>query len=154
MVSFELNGNKVTTNVPSDTPLLWVLREEFRLLGTKFGCGKSICGACTVLLDGYSTRTCTLPLSAVANRSVETIEYMSEEGIHPVQAAWARNSVPQCGYCQSGQIMQAIGLLEQNKKWTEQELFDGMSQNLCRCGTYTKIMDAVIEAAEDMGKLR
>ncbi len=153
MIKFELNGQSVEVNVPEETPLLWVVREELKKKGTRFGCGRGICGSCTMHIDGQPTRTCILPVSVVKNRKVTTIEAMKADDLHPVQKAWIKHSVPQCGYCQSGQVMQAIGLLDQNKKWTEDELVDSMSGNLCRCGTYNKIKKALLEAAKEMGKL-
>lgn len=153
MIKFKLNGKNVKVDVPPETPLLWVIREELGLLGTKFGCGRALCGACTVHLNGKAIRTCVMPVSAVAGQSVRTIEGIQSDQQHPVQQAWIKHNVPQCGYCQSGQIMQAISLIENSKKITENELLSGMDGNLCRCGTYNKIKKALVEAASDMGRL-
>lgn len=155
MIELTVNGKKVQVDVPEDTPLLWVIREELKLTGTKFGCGKGLCGACTVHLNGNATRTCILPVSAAEGQSVNTIESLEKDGkLHEVQQAWIKHNVPQCGYCQSGQIMQAISVIENNNKQTKDELTKQMSDNLCRCGTYHKIKEAIFEAAENMGKLK
>ena len=154
MIRFQLNGKKVETKVPMDTPLLWVVREEFGLRGSKFGCGKGICGSCTMHLDDQPTRSCILPIAAISNKKVNTIESKGVEKLHPVQQAWIKHSVPQCGYCQSGQVMQAIGLLESQDQWQEEDLLATMSSIICRCGTYNKIKKAVVEAAQQMGKLK
>ena len=155
MFEFNFNGEVTKVDVPSGTPLLWVVREELKRKGTKFGCGKGLCGACTMHLNCEPTRTCILPVDAVAGQKVTTIEHQKGSGgeLHPVQKAWVKHSVPQCGYCQSGQIMQAIGLLNRQQKWTETELVASMSGNLCRCGTYNKIKTALLDAAREMGKL-
>ncbi|MBC87570.1 MAG: (2Fe-2S)-binding protein [Bdellovibrionaceae bacterium] len=153
MIEFELNGSKVQVDVPPDTPLLWVLREELELTGTKFGCGKALCGSCTIHINGSATRSCVMPISAVSGSSITTIEGIQQNDLHPVQKAWVRNNVPQCGYCQSGQIMQAISLIENSEKITENQLLEGINGNLCRCGTYNKIKTALIEAAEEMGRI-
>lgn len=153
MVKVKLNGRDIKIDVPEDTPLLWAIREEAELKGTKFGCGKGVCGACTVHLNGAPTRSCVLPIAAVEGQNVDTIESQGTGGLHPVQKAWIRHSVPQCGYCQSGQVMLAIGLLESKQRWQEDQLLQQMDANLCRCGTYNKIKTAVLEAARDMGKL-
>lgn len=152
-MDLEVNGKKMSVDVPPDTPLLWVIREELKLKGTKFGCGKGICGSCTVHLNGQPTRTCILPSSAAQGQKVTTIDGLSKDDLHPVQKAWIKHGVPQCGYCQSGQLMLAMGLLENQKKWTEDSLMDSMDINLCRCGTYNKMKLAVIEAAKEMGRL-
>lgn len=153
MVEFTLNGNNVQVDVPGDTPLLWVLREELGLTGTKFGCGMAQCGACTVHLNGEAIRTCVMPISAVANQSITTIEGIMANDLHPVQKAWVKHKVPQCGYCQSGQIMQAISLLEKQKQVDFDALSAGMNGNICRCGTYNKIKAALRDAAVEMGRV-
>lgn len=153
MVQFTLNGKKTKLDIPGDTPLLWAVREEVGLKGTKFGCGKGLCGSCTMHLNGNPTRTCIMPVSAIEGQNVETIESQGTNQLHPVQKAWIKNNVPQCGYCQSGQVMLAIGLLESKSSWKEDELLDQMNANLCRCGTYNKIKQSVLEAAKEMGKL-
>lgn len=151
MIEFELNGLQVSVDVPGDTPLLWVVREELNLTGTKFGCGKGLCGACTVHLDGTATRTCVLPVAAVAGKKVTTIEGLSENGPTELQKVWVELGVPQCGYCQSGQIMQASSLLNQNKKPTDEDIDAAMSGNICRCGTYLKIKAAIKQASASKG---
>ncbi|SMF31018.1 (2Fe-2S)-binding protein [Pseudobacteriovorax antillogorgiicola] len=154
-ISFEFNGQQIGVEAPGDTPLLWVIREELRATGTKFGCGRGLCGSCTVHLNGQAVRSCVMPVSACHQQKVRTIEDLGEQQGHPVQKAWVKHSVPQCGYCQSGQVMQAASLLDNaTTPMTESELVDGMSNNLCRCGTYHKIKDAVVEAAKNMGKLK
>lgn len=154
MTEFTLNDQVVKVDVPGDTPLLWVLREELKLRGTKFGCGRGICGACTVHLNGQPTRICVLPLEAAANGKVETIEHLSKDGkLHPVQEAWKKFNVAQCGYCQPGQIMKAVALINQKEKWQEADLVESMTGNLCRCGTYNALRDALIDAARNMGRL-
>ncbi len=147
-IAFTLNGREQRVDVEPDTPLLWVVREQFELTGTKFGCGKGLCGACTVHMDGYPIRSCSFPVSAVAGRQITTIEGIapSLDELHPVQQVWMANSVPQCGYCQSGQIMAAVALLEQNTNPSDDEINAAMS-NICRCGTYPRIRTAVKEAA-------
>ena len=146
MIEFELNGSSQQLDVDPSTPLLWVLRDSLGLTGTKFGCGMGLCGACTVHLEGSAVRSCSLPLSVVAGKKVTTIEAMAGE--HPLQQAWVDHNVPQCGYCQSGQIMAAAALLVTNPTPTDQEIRDGMSGNLCRCGTYNKIHSAIRSVAE------
>jgi len=150
MVKFRLNGREVEVDPPPGKPLLWVLREDLRLTGTKFGCGRSLCGACTVHLDGKAVRSCTLPASSVAGREVRTIEgLVSADGTpHPVQLAFIEEQVPQCGYCQSGQIMSAVALLAENPSPSVQEIGSFMDGNLCRCGTYLRIRRAIQRAAE------
>lgn len=138
-----VNKRKQRIQVAADTPLLWVLRDELALVGTKFGCGRALCGACTVHLDGKAVRSCGLPVSAVGNKEVTTIEGLSEKGDHPVQKAWIEVDVPQCGYCQSGQIMQAASLLAANKNPSLAEIRTGMIGNICRCGTYPRIEKAI-----------
>jgi isoquinoline 1-oxidoreductase alpha subunit len=145
-VQLRVNDKTVTVNAAADTPLLWVLREELGLVGTKFGCGMGICGACTVLVDGHATRGCVTPVESVAGKAVTTIEGLN--GSHPLQKAWDELDVPQCGYCQSGQIMQAKSLLERTPNPTDAEIDAAMSNNLCRCGTYLRIRKAIKRAAE------
>jgi isoquinoline 1-oxidoreductase alpha subunit len=141
--SFTLNGKMVTVDAPADATLLWTLRERLNLTGTKFGCGISACGACTIHLDGMAMRSCTTPLSLVAGRKVTTIEGLSENNDHPLQLAFQDEQVPQCGYCQSGQIMQAVSLLSANPNPTDDQIIGQMNGVLCRCGTYTRIMKAI-----------
>jgi aerobic-type carbon monoxide dehydrogenase small subunit (CoxS/CutS family) len=131
-------------------PLLWYLRDVLGLTGTKFGCGVSLCGACTVHQNGDAIRACVTPMSAAAGTEIRTIEDLSKSGLHPVQKAWMQMNVPQCGYCQSGQIMQAVALLGKNHKPTDQEIDDGMAQNICRCGTYQRIRAAIKAAGKEM----
>ncbi len=147
MISFRINGKRVEGTSSPDTPLLWVIRDELGLPGTKFGCGIGQCGACTVHLDGEAVRSCQTPLSAVAGKSVTTIEGLSRNGDHPVQRAWVAEQVPQCGYCQSGQIMSAAALLQGNQTPTDDEIDTAMEGNICRCGTYQRIRKAVHRAA-------
>ncbi len=149
MVSFAVNGKAVKSGLPADTPLLWVIRDELGLTGTKFGCGIALCGACTVHLDGAPVRSCSTPLSAAEGKKVTTIEGLSPTGNHPLQQAWVAEQVPQCGYCQSGQIMQAAALLATNKKPTRQQIVRHMDGNLCRCGTYSRIVKAIERAAKE-----
>lgn len=145
--TFKLNGVEKTVDVPDEMPLLWVLRDVLGMMGTKFGCGMAQCGACTVHLDGAAVRTCILPMSEVAGKSVTTIEGLgTPEKLHPVQAAWMAEGVPQCGYCQSGQIMSAAALLAQNHKPNDEEIANAMSGNICRCGTYPRIHRAIQRA--------
>jgi isoquinoline 1-oxidoreductase alpha subunit len=141
-----VNGQTYEVDVPPDMPLLWVIRDVIGLTGTKFGCGIAACGACTVHVDGVAVRSCTLPVSSV-NGKVTTIEGLSAKGDHPVQKAWAKNMVPQCGYCQSGQMMQAASLLKMNSKPSDEDIDSAMAGNICRCGTYTRIRTAIKEAA-------
>ncbi len=148
MVTFRLNGRPQEVDVPSDTPLLWVLRDTVKLTGTKFGCGIGQCGACTVHLNGNPVRSCQTPISAVAGAEVMTIEGLSAEGDHPVQRAWVEEQVPQCGYCQSGQIMSAVALLAQTGRPTDEDIDRAMTGNVCRCGTYNAIRRAIHRAAE------
>ena len=152
MPSFQLkvNGESKTVEVASDTPVLWVLRDHLNLVGTKFGCGIGQCGACTVHLDGNATRSCQLQVSQIEGKAITTIEGLSKDGTHPVQEAWKEIDVPQCGYCQAGQIMTATAFLEQNPKPSEQEIRNAMHGNLCRCASYTRIRKAVAIAAEKM----
>jgi isoquinoline 1-oxidoreductase alpha subunit len=147
MFSLKVNGRMQQVDVSEDTPLLWVLRDHLRLTGTKYGCGVGQCGACTVHLDGAAVRSCLLPVSAVGKASVTTIEGLSEKGDHPVQQAWVEADVPQCGYCQAGQIMTAAAFLKRNPNPTAQQAMDAMQGNLCRCGAYHRIRDGVMAAA-------
>jgi isoquinoline 1-oxidoreductase alpha subunit len=146
-VSLVVNGTAYSADVEPETPLLWVLRDSLKLTGTKFGCGIAQCGACTVLIDGESVRSCSLPVSAAAGKPITTIEGLSAEGTHPVQLAWIELDVPQCGYCQSGQIMAAVALLRQKPKPTDVDINREMT-NICRCGTYPRIRAAIHRAAE------
>ena len=148
-IEFELNGSRTSLKQPPHTALLWVLREHLKLTGTKFGCGSGLCGACTVHLDGQPMRACITPISAVAGKSITTIEGLSKDQSHPLQKAWIETQVPQCGYCQSGQIMQAAALLESNKNPSREEIVAYMNGNICRCGTYLRIMRAIKIAATE-----
>jgi len=148
-VEFELNGEQINLDADPAMPLLWAIRDIAGLTGTKFGCGKALCGACTVHINGQPMRSCVLPLSAVAGGVVTTIEGLSESGDHPVQVAWRELNVPQCGYCQSGQIMSAAALLERKPKPTDADIDAAMSGNICRCGTYTRIRKAIHRATGD-----
>jgi aerobic-type carbon monoxide dehydrogenase small subunit (CoxS/CutS family) len=152
MIALTINGRKHEVAADSDTPLLWVLRDTLHLTGTKFGCGMAVCGACTVHVDGAPTRSCVTPLSAVAGKKVTTIEGLSRNSSHPVQQAWLALDVPQCGYCQSGQIMSAAALLAKNRNPSDAEIDAAMSGNLCRCGTYTQIRGAIHAAAATLKK--
>jgi aerobic-type carbon monoxide dehydrogenase small subunit (CoxS/CutS family) len=145
-----VNGETKTVEVDPSTPMLWVLRDHLDLVGTKFGCGIAQCGACTIHLNGTAVRSCQLPVSAVGNGEVITIEGLSENGDHPVQLAWIKQDVPQCGYCQAGQIMTATALLKQNPNPTDEEIESAMLGNLCRCGTYVRIKKAVKDAAANL----
>lgn len=149
MVSFVVNGRSVSSE-QTDMPLLWVIRDELGLKGTKFGCGVAQCGACTVHINGTPTRSCVTPVSAVAGSQVTTIEGLSPTGTHPLQVAWIAEQVPQCGYCQSGQLMSAAALIEKNKKPTREQIVEHMSGNICRCGTYNKIVTAIERATSDL----
>ena len=144
---FKLNGNDVSVTVDPSTPLLWVIRDELGLTGTKFGCGLSQCGACTVHVDGQTVRSCSIPISGIANQKVTTIEGMNDKVTKAVQDAWVKHNAPQCGYCQSGQVMTAVAFLRKNPKPTEMEINEAMSSNLCRCASYFRIRKAVKEAA-------
>ena len=147
-ITFTVNGKSRTVQDSPDTPLLWVLRDSLGLTGTKFGCGIAQCGACTVHLDGVPTRSCVTPVAAVAGKRVTTIEGLSSNRSHPVQKAWIAEDVPQCGYCQSGQIMAAAALLAKNPRPTDADIDAAMSGNICRCGTYQRIRSAIRRAAE------
>jgi isoquinoline 1-oxidoreductase alpha subunit len=146
-ISLIINGSAYTVDVEPETPLLWVLRDSLKLTGTKYGCGIAQCGACTVLVDGRATRSCSIAASAAAGKPITTIEGLSAGGTHPVQLAWIELDVPQCGYCQSGQIMAAVALLKQKPKPTDAEINSEMT-NICRCGTYPRIRAAIQRAAE------
>ena len=150
MAKFTLtvNGRSRSVNVDPDTPLLWVLRDELLLTGTKYGCGEGQCGACTVHVDGAALRSCVVPVSSVARQKITTIEGLSSDGRHPVQRAWIEEDVPQCGYCQPGQMMTAASLLAYRPKPTDAEIDDAMSGNICRCGTYVRIREAIKQAAQ------
>ncbi|MEM8485397.1 MAG: (2Fe-2S)-binding protein [Bacteroidota bacterium] len=153
MATFNLNvnGKTLQVDVLPDTPMLWVLRDHLDLVGTKFGCGIAQCGACTVHLDGVAVRSCSVPVSAVGEKPITTIEGLSEAGDHPLQEAWVEHDVPQCGYCQAGQIMNAAAFLARNPKPTDQEIENAMNGNICRCGTYVRIRAAIKDAAGKMG---
>jgi len=149
MISFVVNGKEAHSDQPADTPLLWVIREELGLTGTKFGCGIAQCGACTVHVNGNPARSCVTPVSAVSGKKVTTIEGLAPASDHPLQKAWIAEQVPQCGYCQSGQIMQAAALLAKNKKPTREQIVKHMDGNICRCGTYPRIVRAIERAAKE-----
>jgi isoquinoline 1-oxidoreductase subunit alpha len=146
-ISFTLNGKPQTVDVSPDMPLLWVLRDTLNMTGTKFGCGIALCGACTVHINGEATRSCITQISSVAGKKVTTIEGLSADGSHPVQQAWMEEDVPQCGYCQSGQIMSAVALLSKKANPSDADIDDAMSGNICRCGTYQRIRKAIHKAA-------
>jgi len=148
MVKLAINGAEVEVDAAPETPLLWAIRDHLNLTGTKFGCGLALCGACTVHLEGRAIRSCVMPLAAVAGRAITTIEGLSKDRSHAVQKAWLEIDVPQCGYCQSGQIMSAAALLKSNPKPSDAEIDAALSGNICRCGTYTRIRKAVHRAAE------
>lgn len=148
-INFVLNGENVSVQAPQDATLLWTIRERLELTGTKFGCGIGACGACTVHLEGMAMQSCTIPLSMVSGREVTTIEGLSENNDHPIQVAFQEEQVPQCGYCQSGQIMQAASLLKTNPKPTKEQIIEQMNGVLCRCGTYIRIMKAIKKVAEE-----
>jgi len=148
MVTLDVNGNQLTVDVADDTPLLWVLRDALKLTGTKFGCGMALCGACTVHLEGAPIRSCVTPLAAAEGKRITTIEGLSSDRSHAVQRAWLELDVPQCGYCQSGQIMSAVALLASNPAPTDADIDAAMSGNICRCGTYPRIRKAIHRAAE------
>jgi isoquinoline 1-oxidoreductase alpha subunit len=148
MISIKVNGKAYEVDVPPNTPLLWVIRENLGLTGTKFGCGRSLCGACTVHVNGQATPSCVTSVSSVSGKEIITIEGLSPDGSHPVQRAWIAENVPQCGYCQPGQIMAAAALLAKNRKPSDEEIDKAMAGNICRCGTYQRIRRAVHRAAE------
>ena len=151
-LTFTLNGEtKTISDIPEDMPILWYLRDIEKLTGTKFGCGKAQCGACTVHLDGVAIRSCVTPISVINGKSITTIEGLSENGDHPLQEAWVEARVPQCGYCQAGQIMNAASLLSRSPNPSEEEIVQAMSGNICRCGTYNRIKSAIQLAAEKGG---
>jgi isoquinoline 1-oxidoreductase alpha subunit len=152
MVSFTVNGKAHKVEVAPDTPLLWVLRDTIGLTGTKYGCGIALCGACTVHVNGESVRSCTTPISEVAGKRVTTIEGLSRNSSHPLQKAWVAEEVPQCGYCQSGQIMSAAALLAKNKNPSDTDIDKAMAGNVCRCGTYNRIRKAIATASAMMRK--
>ena len=149
-ISFEVNGQKKSVDVDPQTPLLWVLRDTLNLTGTKYGCGIAACGACTVHIDGTPARSCVFPVSGVAGKKIVTIEGLARDRSHPVQQAWIEEQVPQCGYCQSGQIMTAVAFLKKNANPTPAEVDEAMSNNICRCGTAIRIRKAVLRAAESI----
>ena len=151
MASFKLtiNGQQQQVDVDPDTPILWVLRDSVGLVGTKYGCGVSQCGACTIHLDGVAVRSCSIPVSSVGDQSITTIEGLDKEAKHPLQEAWREHDVPQCGYCQAGQIMNAAALLKQNPSPSEAEVEEAMHGNLCRCATYNRIKAAIMTAANN-----
>ena len=149
-VRFKVNGQQRSVDVPSDMPLLWTLRDVLELKGTKFGCGAAQCGACTVHVNGNPVRSCVTPVSAVAGKKITTIEGLSPSGEHPLQKAWVAAQVPQCGYCQSGQIMQAAALLAKNKSPSREQIVQHMNGNICRCGTYNRIIGAIQRAAKEV----
>jgi len=144
--SLNINGKTVEVTADEDTPLLWILRDEAGLVGTKYGCGIGQCGACTVHIEGTATRSCLLPIAAIEDKEITTIEGLSEDGTHPVQLAWKEADVPQCGYCQAGQMMSAAALLNENKSPTDADIDSAMAGNICRCGTYLRIREAIKKA--------
>ena len=148
MIELTINGKRQSVDVAPDTPLLWVLRDSLGMTGTKYGCGMALCGACTVHLDGEAIRSCSTPVSAASGKKITTIEGLSADGSHKLQQAWVAEQVPQCGYCQSGQIMQAAALLSKTAKPSDAEIDAAMAGNVCRCGTYQRIRAAIHRAAE------
>ena len=148
IINLNVNGKKQTLDLDPNTPMLWVLREHLNLVGTKYGCGIAACGACTILLEGSAVRSCQLPVSAAENKSITTIEGLSEDGDHPVQQAWLEHDVAQCGYCQAGQIMSAVAFLKTNPNPTDEQIETAMNGNICRCATYLRIKAAVKTAAK------
>lgn len=147
MINLTINNKSISLDVDDDMPLIYVIRDELSLTGTKFGCGAGQCGACTVHLDGQAIRSCVTPISAVSNKHITTIEGLSEHGDHKIQIAWQQHKVPQCGYCQSGQMMSAASLLAQNPSPSDEEINNHMQGNICRCGTYKRIKQAIHTAA-------
>jgi isoquinoline 1-oxidoreductase alpha subunit len=155
MTSVTINGRRYQVDLPADTPLLWTLRDQLGLTGTKFGCGMALCGACTVHVDGQPVRSCITPLAAVANKKVVTIEAIGTDKVgQAVQAAWVDLGVPQCGYCQAGQVMAATALLKRTPKPTDSDIDDAMSGNICRCGTYVRIRAAIQQASAQQGAVK
>jgi isoquinoline 1-oxidoreductase subunit alpha len=150
--SIKINDKNYDLDVPDDMPLLWFLRDKLELTGTKYGCGMGLCGACTVHIDGQAMRSCVMPVSAVAGKSITTIEGLSTHGDHPLQKAWLKHKVPQCGYCQAGQIMNAASFLATTPRPTGDDIDNAMQGNICRCGTYQRIKIAVAEAADELAK--
>lgn len=148
-ITLNINGKKQALEIDPKTPVLWVLRDHLDLVGTKFGCGMAQCGACTIHVDGIATRSCILPVSSVENKEIVTIEGLSEDGDHPVQKAWLEHDVAQCGYCQTGQIMNAAALLKQNPNPSDTDIENAMQGNICRCGTYLRIKAAIKTAASN-----
>jgi isoquinoline 1-oxidoreductase subunit alpha len=146
--NLKINGNNHQVDVDPSTPILWVLRDHINLVGTKYGCGIAQCGACTIHLDGSATRSCILPISSIGDKAITTIEGLSKNGEHPVQQAWLEHDVPQCGYCQAGQIMSAAALLKENFNPNDEDIDAAMNGNICRCGTYTRIKSAIKTAAK------
>ena len=149
MATLNVNGKQLSVDVEPDMPLLWVLRDELGLTGTKYGCGIAACGVCTVLVDGQAVRSCVMPVSALEGKTITTIEALSKDGTHPVQKAWVNLQVPQCGYCQSGMIMAAAALLQENRNPTDAQI-DAAMTNICRCGTYVRVREAIHVAAKSM----
>jgi isoquinoline 1-oxidoreductase alpha subunit len=147
VITFVLNGKPQSVDVSPEMPLLWVLRDTLNMTGTKFGCGMALCGACTVHIEGAAARSCVTPVSSVAGKKITTIEGLSSDASHPVQQAWMETNVPQCGYCQPGQIMSAVALLAKKSAPTDSDIDDAMSGNICRCGTYQRIRQAIHRAA-------
>lgn len=150
IINLKINGKNQSVDVDPNTPMLWVLRDHLNLVGTKYGCGVAQCGACTIHLDGVAVRACQLPVSSAENQEITTIEGISENGDHPVQKAWLEHDVPQCGYCQAGQIMSAVALLNENPLPSDQEIENAMNGNICRCGTYLRIKAAVKTASQSL----
>jgi isoquinoline 1-oxidoreductase subunit alpha len=149
-INFQVNGKAVSATAEPDTPLLWVIRDELGMTGTKFGCGLALCGACTVHVNGVPVRSCQTPLSTVTGKKVSTVEGLSANNSHPLQMAWIKHDVPQCGYCQSGQLMSAAALLADNKNPSDADIDAAMAGNICRCGTYPRIRAAIKDAATTM----
>jgi isoquinoline 1-oxidoreductase alpha subunit len=146
----KINGKTLAVDVDPETPLLWVIRDELNMTGTKYGCGKALCGACTVHIDGAPVRSCSFPVSAAAGKEVTTIEGLNDKAAEAVQKAWVAHHVPQCGYCQSGQVMSAVALLREKKAPTDADIDGAMAGNICRCGTYQRIKDAIKDAAKSL----